>query len=146
MSMVHHRETQILLADFKKAQEVLRDKITALQILWVLRDGVRCVSFFSFPPCADVVRRPFFCPTSRLRVQAAGDGGEAPKQRESTRRPACYRGAPRDGHRKRRSGEEAGGESWNSSNRLSEPWMFRVSSSVKCCCFFSHRTTRSSTS
>ncbi|XP_056287658.1 protein FAM184A-like isoform X2 [Pseudoliparis swirei] len=33
MSMVHHRETQILLADFKKAQEVLRDKITALQIL-----------------------------------------------------------------------------------------------------------------
>uniref|UniRef100_A0A8C2ZIH7 Family with sequence similarity 184 member Aa n=1 Tax=Cyclopterus lumpus TaxID=8103 RepID=A0A8C2ZIH7_CYCLU len=33
MNMVHHRETQILLADFNKAQEVLRDKITALQIL-----------------------------------------------------------------------------------------------------------------
>ncbi|XP_068575959.1 protein FAM184A-like isoform X2 [Cebidichthys violaceus] len=33
MSIVHHRETQIMLADFNKAQEVLKDKITALQIL-----------------------------------------------------------------------------------------------------------------
>ncbi|XP_033957524.1 protein FAM184A-like isoform X2 [Pseudochaenichthys georgianus] len=33
MSIVHHRETQIILADFNKAQEVLKDKITALQIL-----------------------------------------------------------------------------------------------------------------
>ncbi|XP_034533991.1 protein FAM184A isoform X2 [Notolabrus celidotus] len=33
MSILHHRETQIMLADFNKAQEVLKDKITALQIL-----------------------------------------------------------------------------------------------------------------
>ncbi|XP_049426678.1 protein FAM184A-like isoform X3 [Epinephelus fuscoguttatus] len=33
ISIVHHRETQIMLADFNKAQEVLKDKITALQIL-----------------------------------------------------------------------------------------------------------------
>ncbi|XP_069020324.1 protein FAM184A-like isoform X4 [Embiotoca jacksoni] len=33
ISVVHHRETQIMLADFNKAQEVLKDKITALQIL-----------------------------------------------------------------------------------------------------------------
>ncbi|KAI9525756.1 hypothetical protein NQZ68_002304 [Dissostichus eleginoides] len=33
ISIVHHRETQIILADFNKAQEVLKDKITALQIL-----------------------------------------------------------------------------------------------------------------
>uniref|UniRef100_A0A3P8S8A2 Family with sequence similarity 184 member Aa n=1 Tax=Amphiprion percula TaxID=161767 RepID=A0A3P8S8A2_AMPPE len=33
MSAVHHRETQIMLADFNKAQEVLKDKISALQIL-----------------------------------------------------------------------------------------------------------------
>ncbi|KAG7501702.1 hypothetical protein JOB18_005046 [Solea senegalensis] len=33
MSVVHHRETQIMLADFNKAQEVLKDKISALQIL-----------------------------------------------------------------------------------------------------------------
>ncbi|XP_037618441.1 protein FAM184A-like isoform X5 [Sebastes umbrosus] len=33
ISIVHHRETQNMLADFNKAQEVLRDKITALQIL-----------------------------------------------------------------------------------------------------------------
>ncbi|XP_068612321.1 protein FAM184A [Brachionichthys hirsutus] len=33
LSIIHHRETQIMLADFNKAQEVLRDKISALQIL-----------------------------------------------------------------------------------------------------------------
>lgn len=33
LSAVHHRETQIMLADFSKAQEVLKDKISALQIL-----------------------------------------------------------------------------------------------------------------
>ncbi|TKS66485.1 Protein FAM184A [Collichthys lucidus] len=33
ISIVHHRETQIMLADFNKAQEVLKDKISALQIL-----------------------------------------------------------------------------------------------------------------
>lgn len=33
LSVVHHRETQIMLADFNKAQEVLKDKISALQIL-----------------------------------------------------------------------------------------------------------------
>lgn len=37
LSVVHHRETHIMLADFNKAQEVLRDKISALQILWVAR-------------------------------------------------------------------------------------------------------------
>ncbi|XP_035984351.1 protein FAM184A isoform X3 [Fundulus heteroclitus] len=33
MKVVHHREVQIMLADFNKAQEVLKDKISALQIL-----------------------------------------------------------------------------------------------------------------
>ncbi|RVE75487.1 hypothetical protein OJAV_G00016860 [Oryzias javanicus] len=33
MNVAHQRETQILLADFNKAQEVLKDKISALQIL-----------------------------------------------------------------------------------------------------------------
>lgn len=33
ISIAHHRETQIMLADFNKAQEVLKDKISALQIL-----------------------------------------------------------------------------------------------------------------
>uniref|UniRef100_A0A3B3WCN8 Protein FAM184A/B N-terminal domain-containing protein n=1 Tax=Poecilia mexicana TaxID=48701 RepID=A0A3B3WCN8_9TELE len=33
LKMVHHREAQIMLADFNKAQEVLKDKISALQIL-----------------------------------------------------------------------------------------------------------------
>ncbi|XP_037120842.1 protein FAM184A-like isoform X3 [Syngnathus acus] len=33
LSVVHHRETHIMLADFNKAQEVLKDKITALQII-----------------------------------------------------------------------------------------------------------------
>ncbi|KAM7375033.1 hypothetical protein PAMA_014222 [Pampus argenteus] len=33
LSVVHHRETHIMLADFNKAQEVLKDKISALQIL-----------------------------------------------------------------------------------------------------------------
>ncbi|XP_013875474.1 protein FAM184A isoform X2 [Austrofundulus limnaeus] len=33
LRIVHHREAQIMLADFNKAQEVLRDKISALQIL-----------------------------------------------------------------------------------------------------------------
>lgn len=33
LTVVHHRETHIMLADFNKAQEVLRDKISALQIL-----------------------------------------------------------------------------------------------------------------
>lgn len=35
LTVVHHRETHIMLADFNKAQEVLKDKISALQILWV---------------------------------------------------------------------------------------------------------------
>lgn len=46
-----------------------------------------------------------------MRVQAGGDGGEAQTQGKPTRRPARYRRAQRDGHRKRSSGEEAGGES-----------------------------------
>ncbi|XP_015242062.1 PREDICTED: protein FAM184A-like isoform X2 [Cyprinodon variegatus] len=33
IKVVHHREVQIMLADFNKAQEVLKDKISALQIL-----------------------------------------------------------------------------------------------------------------
>ncbi|XP_057677290.1 protein FAM184A-like isoform X2 [Corythoichthys intestinalis] len=33
LTVVHHRETHIMLADFNKAQEVLKDKITALQII-----------------------------------------------------------------------------------------------------------------
>lgn len=33
LNVVRHRETQIMLADFNKAQEVLKDKISALQIL-----------------------------------------------------------------------------------------------------------------
>uniref|UniRef100_A0A3B3BJV6 Family with sequence similarity 184 member A n=1 Tax=Oryzias melastigma TaxID=30732 RepID=A0A3B3BJV6_ORYME len=33
LNVAHQRETQILLADFNKAQEVLKDKISALQIL-----------------------------------------------------------------------------------------------------------------
>lgn len=33
ISAVHHREAQIMLADFNKAQELLKDKISALQIL-----------------------------------------------------------------------------------------------------------------
>uniref|UniRef100_A0A8C5FUF2 Protein FAM184A/B N-terminal domain-containing protein n=1 Tax=Gadus morhua TaxID=8049 RepID=A0A8C5FUF2_GADMO len=33
LSGAHHRETHIMLADFNKAQEALKDKITALQIL-----------------------------------------------------------------------------------------------------------------
>ncbi|KAJ7991286.1 hypothetical protein DPEC_G00295750 [Dallia pectoralis] len=33
LSAVHHRETQIMLSDFNKAQELLKDKITALQII-----------------------------------------------------------------------------------------------------------------
>uniref|UniRef100_A0A8C8J7W6 Protein FAM184A/B N-terminal domain-containing protein n=1 Tax=Oncorhynchus tshawytscha TaxID=74940 RepID=A0A8C8J7W6_ONCTS len=33
LSAVHHRETQIMLSDFNKAQELLKDKISALQIL-----------------------------------------------------------------------------------------------------------------
>ncbi|XP_032411844.1 protein FAM184A-like isoform X4 [Xiphophorus hellerii] len=33
LKVVHHREVQIMLADFNKAQEVLKDKISALQIL-----------------------------------------------------------------------------------------------------------------
>ncbi|XP_028328359.1 protein FAM184A [Gouania willdenowi] len=33
MNAAHHRETHIMLADFNKAQEVLKDKISALQIL-----------------------------------------------------------------------------------------------------------------
>lgn len=35
MSAVHSRETQNMLSDFNKAQEVLKDKISALQILYV---------------------------------------------------------------------------------------------------------------
>lgn len=33
LSIVHQRELQIILCDFNKAQEVLKDKISALQIL-----------------------------------------------------------------------------------------------------------------
>ncbi|XP_030644009.1 protein FAM184A [Chanos chanos] len=33
LSATHHRETQIMLSDFNKAQELLRDKISALQVL-----------------------------------------------------------------------------------------------------------------
>ncbi|KAK0143319.1 Protein FAM184A [Merluccius polli] len=33
LSGAHHRETHVMLADFNKAQEVLKDKISALQIL-----------------------------------------------------------------------------------------------------------------
>lgn len=33
MSVAHHREAQIMLSDFNKAQELLKDKISALQIL-----------------------------------------------------------------------------------------------------------------
>lgn len=33
LKAVRHRETQIMLADFNKAQEVLKDKISALQVL-----------------------------------------------------------------------------------------------------------------
>uniref|UniRef100_A0A667X4Y4 Family with sequence similarity 184 member Aa n=1 Tax=Myripristis murdjan TaxID=586833 RepID=A0A667X4Y4_9TELE len=33
LNAAHHRETHIMLADFNKAQEVLKDKISALQIL-----------------------------------------------------------------------------------------------------------------
>lgn len=33
LSAVHSRETQNMLSDFNKAQEVLKDKISALQIL-----------------------------------------------------------------------------------------------------------------
>ncbi|XP_075334156.1 protein FAM184A-like isoform X4 [Odontesthes bonariensis] len=33
LNTLHHRETHIMLADFNKAQEVLKDKISALQIL-----------------------------------------------------------------------------------------------------------------
>uniref|UniRef100_A0A3P9BNE5 Family with sequence similarity 184 member Aa n=1 Tax=Maylandia zebra TaxID=106582 RepID=A0A3P9BNE5_9CICH len=33
LNAIHQRETQIMLADFNKAQEVLKDKISALQIL-----------------------------------------------------------------------------------------------------------------
>ncbi len=35
LSASHNRETQIMLSDFNKAQELLKDKISALQILWV---------------------------------------------------------------------------------------------------------------
>lgn len=33
LSASHNRETQIMLSDFNKAQELLKDKISALQIL-----------------------------------------------------------------------------------------------------------------
>ena len=33
MHAIHNRETQNMLSDFNKAQELLKDKITALQIL-----------------------------------------------------------------------------------------------------------------
>lgn len=35
LSAVHSRETQNMLSDFNKAQELLKDKISALQILYV---------------------------------------------------------------------------------------------------------------
>ncbi len=35
LNALHHRETQNMLSDFNKAQELLKDKISALQILWV---------------------------------------------------------------------------------------------------------------
>lgn len=49
LSVVHHRETHIMLADFNKAQEVLRDKISALQILWVTPISVLSVTGFYIP-------------------------------------------------------------------------------------------------
>lgn len=41
LNAMHNRETQNMLSDFNKAQELLKDKISALQILWVhtLRQG-----------------------------------------------------------------------------------------------------------
>lgn len=36
LSVAHSRDTQNMLSDFNKAQEVLKDKISALQILYVL--------------------------------------------------------------------------------------------------------------
>lgn len=36
LNAAHSRETQNMLSDFNKAQEVLKDKISALQILYVL--------------------------------------------------------------------------------------------------------------
>lgn len=33
LNALHHRETQNMLSDFNKAQELLKDKIQALQIL-----------------------------------------------------------------------------------------------------------------
>lgn len=44
-------------------------------------------------------------------VQVGGDRREVKAQRESTRGPAPYSRAQRDGHWKRSSGQEAGGES-----------------------------------
>lgn len=42
MSAVHSRETQNMLSDFNKAQEVLKDKISALQILYVHTVNTLC--------------------------------------------------------------------------------------------------------
>lgn len=41
LSAAHSRETQNMLSDFNKAQEVLKDKISALQILYVCK--TRCM-------------------------------------------------------------------------------------------------------
>lgn len=35
MNAMHNRETQNMLCDFNKAQELLKDKISALQVLYV---------------------------------------------------------------------------------------------------------------
>lgn len=48
LSIVHHRELQIILCDFNKAQEVLKDKISALQILWVSKVGYEAHVFYLF--------------------------------------------------------------------------------------------------
>ncbi len=42
LNAVHSRETQNMLSDFNKAQEVLKDKISALQILYVLTANTPC--------------------------------------------------------------------------------------------------------
>lgn len=44
MNAVHSRETQNMLSDFNKAQEVLKDKISALQILYVHTVNTLCWS------------------------------------------------------------------------------------------------------
>lgn len=42
LTAAHNRETQNMLSDFNKAQEVLKDKISALQILYVHPVNTSC--------------------------------------------------------------------------------------------------------